>query len=156
MKLGDRSFLRPAPQHLPGIRSALQGAGLPGDDLTADHLPDFLIAIDSSGAVTHCAGLERFGDVGLLRSVLVAPEFRRESHGARLLAAIEQYAWKSGVRTVYLLTTTAAPFFERRGYSSCERDRAPEALRGTAEFTSLCPASATCMVKTLPSPVPLS
>jgi amino-acid N-acetyltransferase len=44
-----------------------------------------------------------------------------------------------------LLTTTAAPFFTRFGFTSAARDAAPAALRATAEFASLCPASAVCM-----------
>ena len=48
-----------------------------------------------------------------------------------------------------LLTTTAASFFAKRGYRPLARDEAPAAVRATAEFRSICPASATCMGKSL-------
>jgi amino-acid N-acetyltransferase len=53
------------------------------------------------------------------------------------------------VETLYLLTTTAAPFFERYGYGAVAREEVPRPIRDTTEFTDLCPASATCMVKGL-------
>lgn len=149
MKARQRFFRKPAPQRLFAIRAGLRRAGLPCNDLTARHLSDFIVALDPAGAVTHCAGLERFGNVGLLRSVLVAPELRGRGQGARLLLEMERYAMSQGVRTLYLLTTTAGPFFERRGYGRFERERAPESLKGTAEFVSLCPSSAICMSREL-------
>jgi amino-acid N-acetyltransferase len=149
MNASRRFFRKPAPQRLFSIRAALRGAGLPCNDITTQHLPDFIVALDSAGAVKHCAGLECFGRVGLLRSVLVARELRGTGQGARLLSEMERYAMKRGVRTLYLLTTTAGPFFERRGYARCERERAPECLKATAEFMSLCPSSAICLSKEL-------
>jgi amino-acid N-acetyltransferase len=147
MKASRRFLRKPAPQRLFAIRAGLRRAGLPRNDLTARHLRDFMVALDPAGVVTHCAGLERFGNVGLLRSVLVAPELRGRGQGALLLSEMERYAMRQGVRTLYLLTTTAGPFFERRGYARCERERAPESLKATAEFMSLCPSSAICMSK---------
>jgi mannose-6-phosphate isomerase-like protein (cupin superfamily) len=55
-----------------------------------------------------------------------------------------------GVRDVYLLTTTAARFFERAGFATIPRDQAPLAICQTTEFRSLCPASATFMGKGVP------
>jgi amino-acid N-acetyltransferase len=48
---------------------------------------------------------------------------------------------------LYLLTTTAREFFAGRGYRAIDRADAPERIRGTTEFSDLCPASATAMVK---------
>lgn len=50
---------------------------------------------------------------------------------------------------LYLLTTTAAPFFARHGYAVIERDHAPAPLQAAAEFAGLRPASAICVPKTL-------
>jgi N-acetylglutamate synthase-like GNAT family acetyltransferase len=46
-----------------------------------------------------------------------------------------------------LLTQTARDFFAHLGYRVIDRSEAPEEVQGSEEFRSLCPASATCMVK---------
>jgi len=48
-------------------------------------------------------------------------------------------------RTVYLLTTTAGPYFERFGFVRTARGDVPQALARSAEFAHACPASATCL-----------
>jgi amino-acid N-acetyltransferase len=53
------------------------------------------------------------------------------------------------VMQLVLLTQTAQSFFERLGYGVIDRALSPEAVRTSAEFRSLCPASAVCMTKTL-------
>lgn len=63
--------------------------------------------------------------------------------------AAEARARSHGVQQLCLLTTTAERFFERLGYERADREAAPTAIRGTSEFTSLCPASAAFMRKRL-------
>ena len=94
-------------------------------------------------------GLERYGTDGLLRSVVVAPGERGQGYGTALCAALEKRAGEGGVQTLYLLTTTAAPFFEACGYDPVPRDGVPTPIRESTEFTELCPDSATAMAKTL-------
>jgi N-acetylglutamate synthase-like GNAT family acetyltransferase len=48
-----------------------------------------------------------------------------------------------------LLTETAETFFRRLGYTVIERDQAPSAVASSAEFRTLCPATAVCMTKRL-------
>jgi len=48
-----------------------------------------------------------------------------------------------------LLTTSAESFFRLAHYVRVERDHVPQAIRGTTQFASLCPASAAVMRKTL-------
>ena len=69
--------------------------------------------------------------------------------GARLLAHAESQARARGVKTLYLLTTTAESFFARHGYASADRDGAPPAIRATREFSGICPASSAFMRKLL-------
>ena len=52
------------------------------------------------------------------------------------------------MRHLHLPTTTAAPFFRALGYADADRAEAPSAAT-SREFTSLCPASATYLVKEL-------
>lgn len=94
-------------------------------------------------------GLELLGQEALLRSLVVEASHRGTGGGRTLVAAAEEHARAEGVRSVYLLTTTAAPFFERLGYSRVDRACAPATIQATREFISLCPATATFMVKLL-------
>lgn len=132
---------------LPAIIALLQAYALPTADLVFDKLSHFLVHADSSGDLHACVGIEIFGDTALLRSLAVADVQRSSGLGRAALDAIETHAAAAGVRRLYLLTTTAAAFFERHGYRQAARDTAPEPLKRTDEFASLCPASATFMTK---------
>ena len=126
----------------------LQDAHLPTEDLSASHLEHFSYA----GPATHptgLVGLEIFGDVALLRSLVVVPGRRGTGDGKRLLAHAEDHARSAGVRELYLLTTTAEPFFAKRGFTRAARDTAPPAIRATREFSGICPASSAFMSKPL-------
>jgi amino-acid N-acetyltransferase len=93
--------------------------------------------------------LERYGEDALLRSLAVRPENRSTGLGKQLADALEEHARRTGLGTLYLLTTTAADFFARRGYEVIERGTAPSLLQKTTEFSSLCPSQATCMRRRL-------
>jgi amino-acid N-acetyltransferase len=142
------------PSDLPAIVRLLADAALPHDDLTPEHLRHFLVLRDGD-EIAGLVGMEVAGDAGLLRSLAV-PEARRGGGlASRLVDALEAHARAAGIRTLYLLTTTAEPFFARRGYARAERGAVPDAIAATPEFRSICPASAACMAKALvPAPEP--
>ena len=100
-------------------------------------------------ALVGFAGIEGNGPDRLLRSVVVVPSRRSVGAGSALVAALERLAVSQGVERLHLLTTTARAFFERCGYRMAERTTAPTAVTGSAEFRSLCPASASYLVKTI-------
>ena len=126
------------------ISRLLEGARLPVEDLDALKLDSFIVALGSQ-AVIGVVGLETFGSDALLRSLAVKSGYRGSGLGARLLDSIEAQARMRGVTTLYLLTTTAAQFFSRAGYSSCDSRNVPPAIAGTSEFSSICPDSAACL-----------
>lgn len=134
----------------PSLRAAvalLAAAGLPSSDLTEPLLDNFLFS-GPRDAPTGLVGLEIYDSVALLRSLAVAPDARRSGLGSALLEQAEGYAYARGVRSLYLLTTTAQRFFESRGYRLTSRENCPAAIRSTSEFASLCPASSALLVKT--------
>ncbi|MHB9837987.1 GNAT family N-acetyltransferase [Paraburkholderia terrae] len=94
-------------------------------------------------------GLERFGANALLRSLAVAQTARNAELGGRLLAHAEDLARASRISELWLLTTTAADFFLRRGYAAVNRSSASAELQASTQFAQLCPASVACMKKTL-------
>ena len=131
----------------------LAAAQLPIEDVTAAHCEHFFYA-GSPSAPTGLVGLELYGDVALLRSLVIAPERRGSGEGAALLKHAEQHARTKGVRTLYLLTTTAEPFFVKHGYRRTPREAAPAAIRATREFAGICPASSAFMMREILEPTP--
>jgi amino-acid N-acetyltransferase len=128
----------------------LQAQGLPVSDISAEHLEHFFFA-GSDGSPTGLVGLELYGTDALLRSLVVDENFRGKGLGSTLINYAEQYAASKGVRSIYLLTTTAEAFFKRLGYERIERSHAPTSIQQTREFAGLCPASSAFMLKSIDS-----
>jgi amino-acid N-acetyltransferase len=131
------------------IRAMLSANDLPAEDIH-EHVGELILA-KCGGETIGTVAIETAGHAALLRSLCVAPRHRGQNVGARLLTAVEAKAASRGVREVYLLTTSAAAFFERHGFSRISRADAPKGIRSTAQFLSLCPSTAVCMRKTLPT-----
>jgi amino-acid N-acetyltransferase len=118
---------------------------LPTDGV-AEWLDQFWIG-EHEGAVVGVAGMERYGAAGLLRSVAVAPEWRGSGIGRALVDRVLEEGRAAGVQEVFLLTTTAEHYFPRLGFACVGRERVPDSVRTSAEFTGACPASAVVMRK---------
>ena len=113
-----------------------------------ENLASFLLA-ERDGILVGCAGVERYGSTGLLRSVAVAPAERGYGTGAALVSRCIVEARRAGLDTLVLLTTNAPEYFPRFGFMTVERSAVPEAVRASQEFRGACPASATVMVAIL-------
>jgi amino-acid N-acetyltransferase len=130
------------------VKQLLSESGLPVADITAQHLQHFF-GCGSGQELEGLVGLELYGEVALLRSLAVAAAHRSAGLGSRLVAHAERYAQDHGVKSLYLLTTTAESFFLRRGYIKIPREEAPAAIMSTKEFAGICPLSSAFMVKQL-------
>lgn len=135
------------PADWPAIEALLLAAGLPLDG-AREHLGEFLVG-ESSGEIRCVGGYERYGDLALLRSFAVAPRWRGQGIGERVLESIKGRARVHGIGSLYLLTTSAADYFARHGFAAVDRGSVPAALQASREFQGVCPASATCMVALL-------
>lgn len=135
------------------VKKLLASAQLPTTDITPERMEHFFGAWEGSD-LAGVVGIEPFGSVALLRSLAVVASKCRSGVGSELLIQVERYATKQGVRSLFLLTTTAETYFEKRGYARISREIAPEAIRNTMEFTNLCPASAALMMKHIPASSP--
>lgn len=134
-------------RQLADVESLLSANDLPAADVASK--PDcFYVAYDGDDAVG-VVGLEVHDGAGLLRSLVVRERVRGDGYGAAICDRMEARAREDDVDALYLLTTTAAGFFDARGYERVAREDAPSSLRETAEFAELCPDAATCMRKSL-------
>lgn len=138
---------RAGPDDFDAVETLLESNDLPHRDVRTGP-GRFLVAWAGAERVG-VGGVEAYGSNGLLRSVAVAESNRGRGYGTALCDALEERARNDGVGTLYLLTTTASAFFRRRGYEPVAREDVPPAVRRTAEFTDLCPASAVCLKKAL-------
>jgi amino-acid N-acetyltransferase len=134
----------------PGTKPAaielLRKNNLPTEDLTDNTM---IFIIEENQKVIGTIGLEAGIKDGLLRSLSVSEEHRGKGYGEQLVGHLEKYARDRGIEDLYLLTTTAEKFFDRRGYVVIRREEVSPFIRSSAEFNSSCPSSAVVMKKTL-------
>ena|SRR5471032_2302086 len=131
------------------LRALLVASELPVEDLSETAPIRFLIAEDAGARLMGCVGLEVHDRTGLLRSLAVQPSLRAQGVGTALVDAVQRSAATAGIERLWLLTTTASAFFVRSGYQLADRAAAPELIRLSLQFASICPSSAICMTKTL-------
>lgn len=125
----------------PGLASALAAVALPTDDLGGPGRV-FYAYRTVTGRLVGYGGFERHGEDVLLRSITVSAAEQGKGIGRNLLALLQRRAFDAGARRAWLLTQTAAAFFERAGYKRVERTAAPAAILSTRQAAGLCPASA--------------
>ena len=130
------------------MTALLKGARLPTEDLTnANDLHLWVLEIE--GDVVGGIGIERFGASALLRSPVIAPAYQRRGLGNQLVTQLERDVRDKSVGQPILLTKTAESFFRTNGYEVIDRRSVPMEVTQSAEFRSLCSASAVCMAKAL-------
>lgn len=125
------------------VATLLQAAELPTDGLE-DQFDAFSVAVDG-GQVIGAAGIERYGDYGLLRSAVVSSAARGRGVGEALVLDRIDWSMRAGLQALYLLTTTAADYFARFGFTVADRAVVPTEVQASKEFASICPSTATVM-----------
>ena len=129
------------------IKDLLSSHHLPVDDIGHSNIKFYLVKQEDE--LKACAGVELFGNLGLLRSVAVSESLRGSGIGRELVEFVLKNSKSHGITSLYLLTETAEHFFGRLGFVKKERDQAPESIKKSREFSDLCPASAVLMRKKL-------
>lgn len=130
------------------IKRLLSACGLPVSDIAPCESRLFF-GCRSDAGLAGVVGLEIFGSVALLRSLAISPQYRSHGLGRALVAHAETHAASRAVESLFLLTTTAETYFSKLGYSHASRENAPSAIKATAQFSGLCPASSAFMSKRL-------
>jgi amino-acid N-acetyltransferase len=124
----------------------LKKNNLPTEDLDPGKQ---LFVIEEGDEVIATVAVEYNFNDALLRSLSVSKEKRNSGIGAELVGFIEDYVQKQGVQNIYILTTTAAEFFSKRGYLIIDRNTVPQFIQQTREYSVLCASSSTLMKKEL-------
>jgi amino-acid N-acetyltransferase len=134
------------------VRQLLPACGLPITGVQ-EHLEAAYVVAACGEAAIGVAGIEVYGDYGLLRSVAVSPAWRGRSVGRALVQNRVVWAKDQGLIRVYLLTIDTAGYFEQYGFAAVEREAVPDEVKAAGEFASVCPETAVAMVKLVNPPV---
>ena len=144
--------IRPArASDLDAVEDLLREERLPTDGVR-ELFANFLVAEGTYSSRVPVApvgaiGLEHYGTAALLRSAVVDPAWRGQGLGHALVDAATDAARARGATEMYLLTTTAEPFFAALGFRIIGRDDVPDSVRQSVEFVRACPSSATVMAR---------
>jgi amino-acid N-acetyltransferase len=132
------------------VDTILKNSKLASLDESSQFGDHYVVACDENGELLGVAGVEQYGDVGLLRSVAVVEEHRSQGIGKELASNRIEWASRAGVREVYLLTNDAADYWQSHGFQRIDRSEAPASMKATTEWTGACPSSAVAMSRRLP------
>jgi len=136
------------PEDLGAIRVLLAVVRLPWQDIGEPDIT-FFVAESERGIIGVC-GLENCGDGdAMIRSLGVMPGYRKQSIGRRLVQRASAHATEKKIGRLFLLTENASDYFTQLGFSRLDRKAVPANLRAKRLFSSLCPASASLMVRLL-------
>jgi arsenate reductase len=123
------------------VAALVAACGLPGDGLDDARL----VVARLDGELVACAGLETWGEHGLLRSVAVARTHRRRGYAEALVADRLAVARAERLVDVSLLTTGASLYFGRLGFTPVGRGQLPAALAQSTQLGLGVCATATAM-----------
>lgn len=141
--MGNLILKRAKDNDLPVISDILEKNDLVYEDIQNKNI-EFFRAYDNDLFVG-IIGLEQFGGIGFLRSLVVLDAHRDKGYGKEICNCIFDYAKNKQNKEIYLLTTTAEDFFKKLGFKIIERKDVPEEIKNTAEYSHFCPDSAACM-----------
>ncbi|HEY5638723.1 MAG TPA: GNAT family N-acetyltransferase [Dehalococcoidia bacterium] len=114
-------------EDIPAITQLMAPESLPAVQI-AEWLSSFWV-LDEGGTIVGCAGIDRYGEAAVLRSVVVAESLRGSGEGARMTERALAFARDDGARRCYLFTMTAPEFFARFGFERCGLDDFEPAAR---------------------------
>ncbi len=132
-----------AKDDLPMIKKILNHNNLPSEDCDS-HVDNFFVS-EIKGKIVGVGGLEVCGAFGLVRSIVVIPEYRGRGIAREIYNLVEGRAYDLGINSLYLLTETASEYFVKLGFSVKNRAEIPEAIIETKQFSELCPSTAKVM-----------
>jgi glycerol-1-phosphatase len=140
----EPSIVRAGASHEAGIRALLDGVGLSAEG-GWDRDAQTVVSLLGSEVVATAAADVRDEDA-YLRSVAVREDVRGTRLGMLTVAAVVRDSRRRGARRVWLVTETAASFFERLGFARIDRDALPPWI---VDLSDHCRESAAAMRRVL-------
>lgn len=132
------------------LKRLLVSSLLPSRDVGGAH-QRFIVASEN-GRIIGCAGLQVAGQDGLVRSMAVHWTRRNSGLGSRLHERLLFEAVLAGVRTLYVVTTSAEGFFASHGFRKVAASAVPPDLQVSEEFAAFVPGGSTVMSRPVSPP----
>lgn len=126
------------------IKNLLSQNDLPNQDIEDNNVKIFALKEDNNLIGT--IGIEEYGKIALLRSMVTDEKYRGQGYGKILFDEIIKYSKNKRINELYLLTCTAHKYFEKLGFQELSRNDVPKEIKKTKQFSELCPCSAVCMI----------
>lgn len=136
-------FRKAQDSDLAAIEALLSVSGLPFEDCHK-HLSQFLV-YDEASKILGVGGAEIYNEVALLRSIAIDSEHRGLGLARAIFLGLKSCLQQQGVQDLYLLTDSAELYFKYLGFAQITRDKVPQEIKQTDQFSSLCPSSAQVM-----------
>lgn len=140
-------LITPAAPYRDQVIALLALEGLPFSDLPK-RLDNFFVMLTRDGVIA-VAGLEVYGRNGLMRSVVVNSDYRNQGIATQMVEKIIEAAINKELAKLFLLTETAREYFLNKGFEIIGRELVPPPVMRSSEFSTVCPVTATVMLKTL-------
>ena len=141
-------FKKTSPEKVSQVLALLSLANLPISDI-GENVELFSLEMESK--IIGTVGLEMSGKIGLLRSLSVIESQKGKGYGLLIVQNLEAYVKTKNIKVLYLLTTTAKDFFEKKcNYAVIERVNVPIEIQSSQQFALVCPSSAVVMKKETP------
>lgn len=123
---------RGARDDIPALSGLIVSGELPPFFL--EEVIDGFLVIEQAGRLVGAGGLEFYGDDAVIRSVVVDPAGRGLGLGLDIARLLEEDAFASGARDVYLFTLHAWKFWLKCGFSDLPLDQWPENVRENWQY----------------------
>ena len=130
------------------IEELLQNSSLPTVGLSLASA-QFLLAETKANEIIGVLGAQKSESATLLRSFAVIAPWRSRGVGMALVKTMLNRLQEQNRNVLYLLTETAAAYFERLGFQAISREEIPQPLLVQSGLDQACPCSSKCMKKIL-------
>ncbi|TDR73248.1 GNAT family N-acetyltransferase [Paludibacterium purpuratum] len=139
----DIQFQPASPTDWNEIRNLLTANRLPVQG-ALNHLMHFVVATEN-GRVVGAIGMEVYGDIGLIRSLVVASNMRGKSVAKRLLRSLIERARAKQIGALYLLSGNTDSLFAAHGFEKMARADMPTKLYVSSELQGTSSSSTTAL-----------
>ena len=126
-------ILKAKVEDIKDITQLLEAENLPPDDLERWIDNFYVLRID--GITAGAAGIEVWGNTGLFRSFVVAPEQRSKGFGKQLYESIISLSGEVGITAIVLLSKGVSGFFEKEGFRFIPRSEVPSEVKRSVQFS---------------------
>jgi amino-acid N-acetyltransferase len=125
-------YRRGSPADIPVLATLIVSGELPPFFL--EEIVDGFLVIEHDARLVGAGGVEFYGQDAVIRSVVVDPGARGLGLGIDIARLLEEDAFASGARDVYLFTLHAYRFWLKRGYSDLALDEWPANVRENWQY----------------------